>query len=229
MPIRFLLAPLPLLALIGAAAGILPVLAQPQIPSSFYGSVTVDGQPAPDSTEVRGLIEGIDCTQADPGSNLAARQGAATIYVLHVVHESQRPGCGRDGRTVTFTIAGVPAAQQALWRPGPQQVDLSSGSGSPIPLPTAATAQPSPTATTPVASSPTLQRPTGVPPTDDVQFPPATGQASTAVTPPSTASDSAGGPSAWWLFASAIGVIAALGAAAGVVFARRRQAGLRRP
>lgn len=201
---------------------VLPALAQPQIPSSFYGSVTVDGQSAPDDVEVRAFIDGIDCTQAPPGESLAAREGEASIYVLHVVHESQRPGCGRDGRTVTFTIAGQPASQQAVWRPGPQQVDLSVGAGPLVPLPTA-TATPVTGTIQPTAllSSTALARPTGTPPTDDIQLPGTVTPAPNATSPAAPPGDGEVG-STGWLFVAALGIIAAAGIAGGVFLARRR-------
>jgi hypothetical protein len=203
--------------------------AQPQIPSSFYGSVTIDGEAAPDGTEVRALIDGTDCSQSVPGERPAIREGGATVYVIHVVHQSQRPGCGLDGKTVTFTIAGRPAVQQATWKPGPQQLDLSAGTGGIVPLPT-------PTATvpgtqtggplTPARGTPTtLARPTGTPPTDDIRLP---GTPSTPggidVTPAAGEAyvdADEGGPIAGMLVA-AVAAIAAGGAGAGVFLARRR-------
>lgn len=200
----------------------LPALAQPQIPSSFYGSVTVDGQPAPDDIEVRAFIDGIDCTQAPPGESLAAREGDVTIYVLHVVHESQRPGCGRDGRAVTFTVAGLSASQQAIWRPGPQQADLSTGAGPVVPLPSAtATPAAAPTLAAGAASPTVLVRPTGTPPTDDIQLPGALTPVAPAATPPSPPADPDGG-SALGMLAAALGIITAAGIGGGILLARRR-------
>jgi len=205
-----------------AAVAVLPALAQPQIPSSFYGSVTIDGQPAPDDVAVRAFIDGIDCTQAPPGESLAAREGGVTIYVLHVVHESQRPGCGREGKAVTFTIAGQPASQQAVWRPGPQQADLSTGAGPVVPLPSA-TAPPAAAPSQPAgaASSTVLARPTGTPPTDDIQLPGTLTPGATPTTLPAPPGAVDGG-SAWGMLAVAVGIIAAAGIGGGIILARRR-------
>lgn len=125
-----------LLAACGAAFTVaVTVFAQPQVPATYFGSVTVGGKPAEAGTDVRGLVDGIDCTQAAPGARPVLRDGETAVYVVYVVHNSQRPGCARDGSMVTFTIGGVPALQSALWKPGPLRLDLSVGSEPPIPLP----------------------------------------------------------------------------------------------
>lgn len=222
-PLRFLLAAGALLAPAAVSN------AQPQIPSSFFGSVTIDGNAAPDGTEVRALVDGVDCSQSPPGERTAAREGEATVYVIHVVHESQRPGCGRDGKVITFTIAGRPALQQGTWKPGPQQLDLSTGTGDIVPLPTSTPTVPGANPDTPLATgtgTPPGSRPTGTPPTDDVQLPgtltPPAGATGTPKAPASPNGDGGGG-SVWGLLVAAVGVIAAGGAAAGVVLARRRK------
>lgn len=204
--------------------------AQPQIPSSFFGSVTIDGRAAPDGAEVRALIDGVDCSQSPPGERTAIREGDATAYVIHVVHESQRPGCGRDGKVINFTIAGRAALQQGTWQPGPQHLDLSTGTGDIVPLPTSTPTVPGSDPNPPLAGvtetpSP-LSRPTGTPPTDDVQLPGThtppggvTGSGGVTV----AADDGDGGGSAWGPLLVALGVLGAGGAAAGVVLARRRR------
>lgn len=223
-PLRFLLAAGALLAPAAVSH------AQPQIPSSFFGSVTIEGKAAPDGTEVRALIEGVDCSQSPPGEQTAVREGEATAYVIHVVHESQRPGCGRDGKVITFTIAGRAALQQGTWRAGPQQLDLSTGAGEVVPLPTPTPTVPGSTPAVPLPADtgtpPTLSRPTGTPPTDDVQLPgtpmPSAGGTGSQETPASRSGDDGGG-SVWGLLVVALGVIAAGGAAAGIALARRRK------
>lgn len=155
----------------GATAG-----AQPQLPSSFFGTASIDGKPPPNGTQVRGFIDGVDCTQGDAAGT--ALDGGVAAYVIHVVHESQRPGCGNDTKTVTFTIGGRAAAQTAKWKVGPQELDLNVGTGAPVALPTAtATAAGGGTAAaaTGAAGGGTAAgtRPTalaGTPPTDDVTF-----------------------------------------------------------
>ncbi|GIW16226.1 MAG: hypothetical protein KatS3mg063_2079 [Tepidiforma sp.] len=198
------------------AAGTAAAAAQPQIPATVYGSVTIDGQPAPTGTEVRAFIGSTDCTQAAPGERLAFREGQATAYVVTVLHESQRPGCGRTGAVITFTVDGRPALQSVAWEPGPIRLDLSLGSPTVIPLPTA-------TPTLPGAASPTARpAPTGPPPTDDVALP-----GTLVPSPPDVraAGDPRSGGSGaplWPWLAGALLVLAA-GAAAAVVALRRRR------
>jgi len=219
----------PLAAFIATVVTVTAVLAQPQLPATFYGSVTVDGRPAEAGTEVRGLVGGFDCTQAAPGERPVLRDGETTAYVLYVVHESQRPGCARDGSTVTFTIGGTVAIQTATWKPGPIRLDLSTGAAPPIPLPSAtgtiASAISTAVGSTAVPSvSPALTRPTGVPPTDDVQFGTSTVSRTTgAGSGPDDsggAGDSGGSPVLTVIFI-AVGALAALGGGAGIYLAGR--------
>lgn len=219
-----------LVLLLSLAMGALSAIAhaQPQVPSTFWGSVTIDGEAAPEGTEVRGLVDGVDCTQAAPGERPAVREGDATFYVLHVVHEGQRPGCGREGKTVTFTINGVPAKQQGTWTFGPQQLDLSTGGGEVVPLPTSTPTLPGSSPATPLPSV------TGTPPTPATTTgTPAAGESRPPGTPsPSgTATGGGGAPSSddrddgssgWIPIAVVVGLITIGGAAAGIGLSRRR-------
>ncbi len=111
-----------LMAVVICSAGPRPVAAQPSIPATFFGTVLVSGGPPPVGLRVRGFVGGVDCTQDDSGR--VQVDGAQAVYVLVVVHESQRPGCGADGREVTFTVGGVAAEQRVRWRPEPQAADI---------------------------------------------------------------------------------------------------------
>src|SRR5512144_3014911 len=154
-----------------AVAGSANAAAQPQLPSSFFGTASIDGKPPPNGTQVRGLIDGVDCTQGDAAGT--ALDGGVAEYVIHVMHESQKPGCGNDTKTVTFTIGGRPAAQTAKWKVGPQELNLNAGSGAPVALPTATATVPGVppgAATTAAGASATRPAPPGgTPPTDDVK------------------------------------------------------------
>jgi len=146
------------------------VAAQPQVPSTFYGSVAVDGKPVPDGTEIRGYVDGLDCTQLGPTYRGTIIGGGVSAYLINVVHETQKPGCGKPGKTITFTIGGRAAVQTAPWQQGPQQVNLSAGQGEPPALPTATPTLP--LAPTEVAATATEQakftpRPAGTLPTDE--------------------------------------------------------------
>ncbi len=195
--------------------------AQPQLPATFYGSVTIDGAPAPTGTEVRAFIGAVDCTQAAPGERPVFRDGEAAAYVVTVLHESQRPGCGRPGATVTFTIDGQPALQSASWQPGPARVDLSLGSPTVIPLPTSTPTPRSSPTPTPRAT------PTGPPPTDDVTLPgtiapgdanPGGSAAGDRPGAPGEADDASGTP---WI-ATGIATLLITAAAAAAIVLRRR-------
>lgn len=201
--------------------------AQPSVPGTFYGSVTVDGQPAADGVEVRAIINGQDCSQPAPGTRPVIRDGAVSEYVLSVVHESQRPGCARDGSPITFTVAGRPAVQSAQWKPGPIHLDLSVGAAPPIPLPsptgTIAAIVASATAEAADSPSPAPARPTGTPPTDDVTFD------RTPIPPGTTPGDSSateekddGGPPVFILVVAVLLALGAIGAGVGFALSRRR-------
>jgi hypothetical protein len=101
--------------------------APPQIPATFYGTVTVGGSPAREGAEVRAYIDGKDCTQA--GAPGAVVDGGVTRFVISVVHETQVPGCGVEGAEVTFEVDGEPASPGATWTARPQQVDLEAEQG----------------------------------------------------------------------------------------------------
>ena len=217
--------PASLLAVTASLALASVALAQPQIPATYFGSVTVDGAPADAGIEVRAFVNELDCTQAPPGQQPVFIDGEIAAYVLYVVHESQRPGCAREGSRVTFTIGGRPSNQTAIWKAGPIRLDLSTGNASPIPLPsltnTPAGGLSTPGASTPgssetaAAASRTAPRPTGTPPTDDVRFdstplPP-------GATPPDDDGGDGGGSPIWLILAGTLLILAGAAGAAGYV------------
>lgn len=203
-------------------------LAQPQLPSAVYGSASIDGMAVPDGTQVRGYIDGHDCTQTS-GLTGTVTDGGVSAYVINVMHETQRAGCGKEGKTITFTIDGRPAPLSAAWKIGIQRLDLNIGQGQPIALPTltpvtagsttiaptpAAGASPSP------AAQPTGPPPTGPPPTDDVHF------GNTPKPPgsqPGSTSEHSGAPVAG-IGLVALALIAVAGGVAGYLLSRRKPA-----
>lgn len=211
----------------GAVSAFSVAFAQPSVPATFYGSVTINGEPAPTGADVRGFVGATDCTQSAPGERPAIREGEATAYVIAVVHESQRTGCGRPGATVTFTIDGEPALQAAEWQAGPTQVDLSIGPGDIIPLPTATATVPGPPATSTNLPSEPSPLP-GTPPTDDITLPGTQSPQSNetpgedGVVSAAGADDEGGGSSAFPIVVATLGVLAVAGAAGGVFLSRRR-------
>lgn len=225
---------LSLFAVLAFAFGWSEAVAQPQLPSTFYGSASIDGQPVPNGTLVRAYIDGVDCTQGTGASGTFA-EGNSAAYVVHVIHESQKEGCGREGKTVTFRIGDATPSQTAPWRAGPRQLDLNAGSGQPVPLPTATPVTPTVPASTP-AGTPTASpadlitrtppatsgtdAPTGTTPTGDVRFgqtpkPPGDGD------PGDSSDDDPGGFPIGLALLAAFVLLAAGGGAVGLLMSRR--------
>lgn len=197
--------------------------AQPQLPSTIYGSASIDGKPVPDGTQVRGYIDGNDCTQPS-GLTGTVTDGSASGFVINVMHETQRAGCGKEGKTITFTIDGRAAPQSAAWKIGIQRVDLNTGQGQPIALPTftpAAAVSPTTASTAGAgntAPASTAARPTGPLPTDDVHF------GKTPKPPgarPPTQTGGSGGPPVVAFLVVGLALLAAGGGVAGYLLSRR--------
>ncbi len=88
---------------------LLPSIASAQraIPHAFFGSATVSGGPAMDGVSVAAFVDGqqIDSVAVSGGS-----------YPVLFVEPSL--GGGFAGKTVSFTIGGIPAAETAIWVEG---------------------------------------------------------------------------------------------------------------
>lgn len=220
----------------------LPAAAQPSLPATFFGTASIDGAAPRAGAEVRGFVDGKDCTQGAPGERSIVIEGGIGKYVIHVVHESQIPGCGREGKTVTFTIDGRPAGQSAKWKAGPQPLDLNAGPGSPVPLPTdvptVAPPPATPRSTAPVsgAAAGGSPAPSAItpPPTDDIPNPltrataavVATGTPPTPLAPggvatPAATASASGGGGAWVYLLIGAGSLALAGGVGGFIFSRR--------
>lgn len=101
----------------------------PSPPATFYGTVT--GVPA-GSTVLAIVVNG--STTVVCGEGTVATEGSQTVYVVDVVHESQRQGCGASGRSVRFYFPGSPpsapgrlAAETGTWNMGPVERNLTVG------------------------------------------------------------------------------------------------------
>lgn len=110
-----------------------PTRAQPLPPATFYGTASIDGSPAPAGARVMAFVGGIDCTES--GSGEVVYQGDTAVYVLAVLHGSQREGCANPGDEVTFEIDGQPVAQAGAWELAAIELNLNAGEGDPLPIP----------------------------------------------------------------------------------------------
>ena len=116
---------------------VLPSFASAQrvIPHAFFGSATVNGSPAIDGTVVAALVD---------GRQVAAKvvsDGSYPVLLVEPVADSF------VGKTVTFTIGGIPADQTVLWAQGEVtnlNLTATPAVGAPTPSPTI----PAPTPTT---------------------------------------------------------------------------------
>ena len=105
--------------------------AQQSIPHIFLGSATVNGSPALDGTSVAAFIDGQQITSV-------AVLGGSYSGLLVVPQNGQ----SFSGKTISFTIGGIPADQTALWVQGEATIlNLTASPSQPTPTP----AHPTPT------------------------------------------------------------------------------------
>jgi hypothetical protein len=130
------------LGALSVAAAAIPAMAlaadfPPPPPTTFYGKV-----PAGVATG-----QGVVAMVTDPGTGIQNACGAGnvltdggnTVYVVDVVADAQRPGCGKAGRTVMFyftptlnSSGRMSTDSPAAWTgPGPTLKDIS-GVGPPL-------------------------------------------------------------------------------------------------
>lgn len=213
-----------LLLLVFAAALAVPApagRAQPSVPATYYGTVARAGESVPEGTEVRALIDGNDCTQDGSNFRNTVEVDGVSQYSIEVVHESQEPGCGAEGREVTFTVAGEPAGQSVTWEPGPQRLDLTVGGGSPVAPPSPSRIASPGAQGSATATAGSDDRPTGTPPLDDVDLDDVLGSGNAQQAPGASAGSDEDGSALPWLIA--IGAcLAAAGASIGWYLARRK-------
>jgi hypothetical protein len=115
------------------------VSAQPAMPPArFFGKATLDGTPAPAGTNITATIGGNVCGQITVKAD--------STYVLDVVDSNTTTGCGTDGASVSFKVAGSPA-ESGTWTSGKfTSLDLA---GKTAPPPTAVPPTPKPVTPTP--------------------------------------------------------------------------------
>lgn len=136
-----LLLPALMLAAVVAASGVHGGIlrsAHAQIPPArFFGTLAIDGQPAPVGTELRGFIGEVEC-----GFSTTTDEGR---YVLDVKSDGTATDCGRDEAEVRIVVGNAQADQVGAFQTGHFiLLNLTVGGGSPIPLEPPA-AQPLPT------------------------------------------------------------------------------------
>ena len=118
-------------ALFMAILTLLPSVASAQrvIPHAFLGLATVNGNPASDGTVVAAFVD---------GRQVAAESVSGGSYPVLMVDPDADSFVGK---TVTFTIGGIPANETALWAQGEvTQLNLTASPTQATPVPRATTA-----------------------------------------------------------------------------------------
>jgi hypothetical protein len=154
-----------ILACLSPLLAAVPALAFPPLPSSFYGTVEVNGDNVPDGTIVRALID----DQVYAEGRTQTYQGDS-VYSLDVPGDdtatAARDG-GHEGDTIQFEVGEVLADQTGTWHSGANvELNLAASATGPLatppptpsPVPTRTPiplAQPSATHTTFAQPSPT--------------------------------------------------------------------------
>jgi len=116
----------------------------PLPPHRFFGRVAVDGARALPGTDVTASVGGTVCGQTTVD--------VYSEYVVDVVSWGVTPGCGTEGATISFAVAGYQAEESATWHVGEfTDLDLTVLTGAPTATRTP-TSTPSPTPT-PIAFS----------------------------------------------------------------------------
>ena len=122
-----------LAALFVAILTLLPSVASAQrvIPHAFLGLATVNGNPASDGTVVAAFVD---------GRQVVAESVSGGSYPVLMVEPDADSFVGK---TVTFTIGGIPANETALWTQGEvTQLNLTASPTQATPVPQATTATP---------------------------------------------------------------------------------------
>ncbi len=86
------------------------VLAVPGMPHQFYGSVTYNGQPAPDGTSIVAKINGIEVVSTTASEG---KYGYSPIFYVPDTDPSSR-----SGSTINFFVNGIDTGQTAIFQIG---------------------------------------------------------------------------------------------------------------
>ena len=94
------------------------VLAIPGIPHQFYGSVTYNGQAAPDGLSVVAKINGVEVAST---TTSGGKYGYSPIFYI------EDPNSIRSGQTINFFVNGVDTGQTAVFQNGGRtKLDLTA-------------------------------------------------------------------------------------------------------
>jgi hypothetical protein len=120
---------------------VIPAAAFPTLPSSFYGTVKVNGENLPDGTAVQALI-----------GHLVVVEGQTQTYEGGSVFAINVPGDdpatahqdgGREGDTIYFKVGDVLAEQMGTWHSGTNvELDLTAVFAEPTDTPQASPTSP---------------------------------------------------------------------------------------
>lgn len=114
-----------LAAIIMVAGSYTQGLAVPPLPSSFYGTVTINGSNAPPGTEVSAWINGVKYAY----TSVVEYNGSA-VYSLDVPGDDTSTPViegGIPGDTIEFRIGAMTAQETGIWQSGTNvQVNLST-------------------------------------------------------------------------------------------------------
>jgi hypothetical protein len=124
----------------------------PVFPGTYNGSVRLDGVPAPDGTNIKAVLGGIEWASG------AILGGVYTLDIPATL--PAKPPCF-EGGTITFVVAGYVCTPSPEWASGLHTVDVSCEVA---PTPTAVVT-PTPTAVTPTPPVGPTPTPTALPPT----------------------------------------------------------------
>jgi hypothetical protein len=108
-------------------------------PSTVWGAVADSAGQVPAGLAVEAYIDNTLCSLAtDPGRTAFTGEGSSriTVYLVQVVSQEQKPGCGKPGATVRIKVGDRFADQTARWEAGLVRLDVSFGSATPPPIPT---------------------------------------------------------------------------------------------
>ncbi len=104
------------LAIGGMAVAFSAATARAQLPPTrAFGTVTIDGQPAPLGTVVQATIGDRLCGE---GVVRFVNDQLPRGYVVDVLHFASTEGCGVEGATVNFRVGGVAAAETVEYQTG---------------------------------------------------------------------------------------------------------------